>query len=96
MSENLKIKLKRILCLIIGFLTFNSISAVAVEKAIATENVDNYFLTQKHILESPELYNFVKDIEKGIFPDVSQMDKKQKIELEKIIYKLCRISTFKR
>ena len=34
MSENLKIKLKRILCLVIGFLTFNSISAVAVEKAI--------------------------------------------------------------
>lgn len=92
MSENLKIKLKRILCLIIGFLTFNSISAVAVEKAIATENVDNYFLTQKHILESPELYNFVKEIEKGIFPDVSQMDKKQKIELEKLIYKLFNIN----
>ena len=90
MKNNFKIKIKQILCLIIGFLTFNSVSTLAVENTIPPENVENYFLTQNHILKSPELYNFLIDIEKGVFPAISKLDKKQKLELENLIYKLNR------
>ena len=92
MKNNFKIKIKQILCLIIGFLTFNSVSTLAVENTIPPENVENYFLTQNHILKSPELYNFVIDIEKGVFPEISKLDKKQKLELENLIYKLFNVN----
>ena len=88
MIENLKRKIKWVLCLIIGFLTFNSISVVAVENTMLPENVDNYFLTQEHILKSPELYNFIKDTEKGVFPEFLNFDKEQKKDLVILIYKL--------
>ena len=80
--EEIRIKLKKILCLVFGFLALNSISTHAVE------NNSNYFLTQKHILKSPELYNFIKDTEKGIFPDISKLDRDQKKELVILFYRL--------
>ena len=57
-------------------------------KTDAVENNSNYFLTQEHILKSPELYNFIEDTEKGIFPDISQLDKDQKKELVILFYSL--------
>lgn len=94
MKNNFKIKIKQILCLVIVFLTFNSVSTLSVEKTRTPDNVENYFLTQKHILKSPELYNFVKNIEKGAFPEISQLDKKQKLELEKLLYRLFNVNRF--
>ena len=57
-------------------------------KTDAVENNSNYFLTQEHILKSPELYNFIEDTEKGIFPDISKLDRDQKKELVILFYRL--------